>query len=208
MTCIKHYYQDVNEDTSFEAFKVVPQLIHLLGRDFNEDLKPIWVSIGIFIDILYSIESANLFAPEMQAETNILINYFRMNVVNYGLDGIKDGSFFKVFQDIGHHCRYIALFSTISGEKRALTLELYLSKSELLDENMDIVNQIIVRNKLDYSHGLFSKIGSDLFDESLKNNESIDILKLKSFLTYVTKMNMVSKTEILLMEAIINEIDK
>lgn len=202
MKTIETYYKTFNATTSFEALKVMPCLIQMLGRDYPTDMKSVWIGAAIFIDIIGEIELSKMKKITF-SEINDLLVKFRDDCAVYCLEGIKDRSFFELFQNTRLQEKMLALFLTMAGTLQAPSLAHYLIQSDLNRDQLKLALNIIKRNRYKFGHEVFARVVAERARNYLLSRDSVDSVKLLTLYHFVNDHELISKTESLILDKVL-----
>lgn len=210
---IENYYKNrITEKTNFEAFRVLPSTILILGTRYDRvDSCAVWIATGMFFDILSAIESKNI-KKISRIEINSLLLFFKKNCLRFGIQGILDKSFHKVFPDPSRQELMLDLFVSLSGDQKKFILGNYLKNCVLTEDGcLNVVHNIIKLNHYDFGHIIFTQIGAEFILEALMSNTSLEmenwVEKLSIFNNYVSYRKLMSKTWLLVLEHTIALLD-
>ena len=202
MTNIENYYANIDENTNFEAFKAIPYIIHMLGRDYSNDTKSVWISTGIMFKIIYRTAIDENVVKKFEQPLGYALSYFGENCVTYCIKGLVDRSFFNVFPTVNLHQKILQLFlSAIKDEeqhRKAEILIFYLTRSPLQNSHLDIAIDFIDTKKLDFSLSIFSQVAAEITYEKL--DKKLDGARLLSLHKYSQSTKLLPKTHLLVME--------
>lgn len=199
-----YYRENLSEKANFEALKVIPTLISILGKDFPENQNSLWISIGIFFDILTGIEVEKIKAIS-QSEIATLLKFFKDNCVIYGTKGIADGAFTTVFPDIRRQDALLSLFITVSGDHKPIVLATYLIYSAVkckYQGQPELVYQMIQRNQYAFGQQVFSQLCAELLHHLMTkapHDPKLNLIVLNIF-QFAARRKLLSKSAILLMK--------
>lgn len=202
---IGNYYRaNLSEKANFDALKVIPTLISILGKDFPDNPNSLWISIGIFFDILSAIEVENIKAIS-QPEILTLLNFFKDNCVLYGTKGIADGAFTTVFPDIRRQDALLSLFIIVSGDHKPIVLATYLIYSAVKCHNhgqVELVYQMIQRNQYAIGQQVFSQVCAELLHHLMTKAPRDPKLKVTvlNIFQFAARRKLLSKSAILLIK--------
>ncbi len=185
----------MNEASSFEPFKVLPSLIYALGKN-SVDMQPVWFGIGIFLNTLAGIQ-VNRIQRITPQEKNQVIHSFEKYCAEYGMMGIKDGSFFNMFQTRLLQERFFAIFFKIAGDHKAESLAAYLTLCELDRNRLRTTLDLMKTTKFTEGPLVFSQViiqirlnGRIFLDDPKISNE------FKTLLRFVEENKFLSKTDL------------
>lgn len=201
METIEIYYTNITQTTNFEAFKAVPYIIHMLGRDYSADTKSFWVASGIMFKISRKVYTDENLSRIVGDKLDSSIAYFSNNCVPFGIKGISDQAFFHVFPSVDLQKTILRLFLSTTEDRKAEILAFYLTRSSLTKDQLEIVTDLIDLEKLDSSSAIFSQTVAEVTYSQLKKN--LDGRKLLSLYNYATEKKLLPKTHLLIMSRVI-----
>ena len=180
----------------------MPTIISVLGREYPNDPDSVWISIGIFFDILVAIEIKRIKSIS-QEEISSLLQFFRDNCVIYALKGFLEKSFYRLYPDIKRQEALLSLFVTVAGDKKYYALVVYLIESDFIDESqIELVYRMLQRNEYNFGHLVFSQVCFEIVHEKLTDNPADKRLSWKLYLLFKFALSrkLLSKSEILLLK--------
>lgn len=195
---IENYYSNINEDTKFEAFKAIPYIVHMLGRDFT-DTKCFWTAAAVFFKIAGKIREE--LSPHKAQTLNESFKYFGYNCVPCCIKGFADKSFFKILPKPFAQKMALYMIISSSGELKAEILSYYLTKSNLQKDHLDNVLEIIRKNQFGFTQDIFSQVAAETTKDHLKKN--IDNRKLLFLYKYSRQNKLLPRTQLLIMHKIL-----
>lgn len=229
---IELYYKNLTEEKSYEALKVVPLILDLLGRNFKSDPDSFWLSLEIFLKIMCEVGKRNI-KKITNLEIENLYKILSKNSAQIMFEGVKDKSFFKTFNDVKSHINYVPLLANLMGKNMHLFIYNYLSNSGQLKNVfvVDYILDVVFEKSYDFIYSLvateiFLKVfgeseGADLKkqieneeDEENENKEESEkekdrkekinkVYNLFIFLDFVEKKHLIGKTEIFILKSIL-----
>lgn len=194
---IQSYYKDLNPNTSFEALKVLPHIIDLIGLDLVKDHSSVWLGIIVFLDIFCQIESNTNIPQFPRSEQDKLLRTFSEKAVDHGISGFKNKSFCTAFPNLLHRQKFVPIFLALCSDKVMLAITAYLANIPLDKRELDIIFRFIWATSIDYFEVAISKV----FCLSLLSGQSNSHLhNLREIYEYSRYHGLMPKAELAVMK--------
>lgn len=192
----------MSDNINFNALKVLPHMIELLGKDFPHDTDSVWISSVIFFDILEEIlvHKIKTFYDNNSSEIH---SYYRNHCAEYCLRGFSNRNFYKLYPDIQRQNRVISWYISLAGVNQAKALGLYLKNCETLDQGeLEFVEEMIERKEYNFGNQVFGHVCAELALELLSATENYYNIYMKLFRIFQFSLdrNMLSETEFLIIK--------
>lgn len=183
---------------------MLPTLILIFGKNYQNYSYAVWITIGVFFDILSAIEIRRIKSISREEIASLLL-YFKTNCWFYGLDGIIDKTFHTVFPDIKRQELMLDLFTSLSQDEKCTVLKIYLKRCDLSnDVGLNVVNRIINSNFYGFGQELFSQFSvvviHDVFFPLDNSEKEVRFKILENYYNYVSTRFLISKTWRLVLE--------
>lgn len=203
---IEHYYKDhVNEPVNFGAIKVLPYMIEMLGKDFPDDTDSLWISIVIFFDILKSLTTENIKVHNDEIVASL--HFFRDHCAEYGIKGLSNRVFHRLYPDIGRQDNIMSMFISVAGANQADALGIYLKQCDTFEQGqLDFVYKMIQKNQYRFGSQVFAHVCAEIAHEKIisTSTSAADMAlysKLFMLLHFASTRQLLSKTEFLLVKS-------
>lgn len=195
------YYKDLTETKNFEALRVTPNILDLFARNFKNDPKSFWLSLGLIFDIFERVEKVKIKKIEIYEICALLSD----NVKNAAMEGVKNGSFFDTFHLKLIHIYCVTLLADIMKNDSILFLYYYLSNSSNKIESFAVVHNILSKLIFESADFIFAVVAAEIFLKAIENdNISTELKNIAFNLEFMTNNRLVPKTYILIMSSLLD----
>lgn len=173
-------------------------ILKVLAKNSKNDSNSFWFSFGIFSNIINDLVKLKI-DDISDEELDVMFKYLSDNIAGTLFEGVQNESFFESYPDVLIHKKYLSYMAIIVGPKIHLLLYEYLLKSTARIENLMIVNHVLEVTLKESFDFVYSLVAAELF-----KNENISVTTLTNFLYFITKKQLLAKTDLLIMKSILD----
>ena len=214
MKSLESYFKPFDETKNLQALEIMPYIIEMLARDYQDDPDSVWIASGILFDIVFELGSRNkieLLTKDTSAE-------FKSRCFQYCKERIQDGTFARVFgsddyQSMKNLIVLVAFVPPSNMAERVEIIAFYFSTLRIDTANMIAALHLLQKSlNIDYRHIAeyaapicVKKILNSNLEKSEKQSY---ISNFAGFIDFLILDQTISKTQLLILRAALSRAKK